>query len=89
VAPRTIGLTEAKAKLSQITAEVNRTGRSVLVIKNNHPWVTIAPATDIAPKMPKHSAFGCLRQHADPSRRTQEDGAWEAAAAAADKHAIR
>lgn len=27
-----------------VTAEVNRTGRSVTILKNNKPWVVIQPA---------------------------------------------
>ncbi len=40
----TIGLAEAKNSFSRVTAEVNRTGRPVTVMKNNKPWVTISPA---------------------------------------------
>jgi prevent-host-death family protein len=49
--PLTIGFSEAKAKLSQLTEEVNRTGRSVVVYKHNKPWVTIEPAV-------QNSVFG-------------------------------
>lgn len=41
----TMGLAEAKNNFSRVTAEVNRTGRPVTVMKNNKPWVTISPAT--------------------------------------------
>ena len=40
----TMGLAEAKNNFSRVTAEVNRTGRSVTVLKNNKPWVVISPA---------------------------------------------
>ena len=40
----TMGLAEAKNNFSRVTAEVNRTGRPVTVLKNNRPWVTINPA---------------------------------------------
>lgn len=39
------GLAEAKNNLSRVTAEVNRTGRPVTVLKNNKPWVVIQPVT--------------------------------------------
>ena len=39
----TIGLAEAKTNFSKVTAEVNRTGRPVTVLKNNRPWVVISP----------------------------------------------
>ena len=40
----TMGLAEAKNNFSRVTAEVNRTGRPVTVMKNTRPWVTINPA---------------------------------------------
>jgi antitoxin Phd len=44
----TIGLAEAKNNFSRVTAEVNRSGRPVTVLKNNKPWVTISPAAGVA-----------------------------------------
>ncbi len=48
----TIGLAEAKANFSRVTAEVNRTGTPVTVLRKNKPWVVIAPvergAADVA-----------------------------------------
>lgn len=41
----TIGLAEAKSNFSKLTAEVNRSGKPVTVLKNNKPWVVIQPAT--------------------------------------------
>lgn len=40
---KTIGLAEAKARFSEVTTEVNRTGKPVTVLKNNRPWVAICP----------------------------------------------
>lgn len=54
MAALTMGLAEAKNNFSRVTAEVNRTGRSVTILKNNMPWVVIQPArssssaTDVA-----------------------------------------
>ena len=54
MAALTMGLAEAKNNFSRVTAEVNRTGRSVTILKNNKPWVVIQPArssssaTDVA-----------------------------------------
>lgn len=52
MAAATMGLAEAKANFSKVTAEVNRTGRPVTILKNNRPWVVIAPvnpsAVDVA-----------------------------------------
>lgn len=39
----TIGMSDAKANFSRLTAEANRTGCSVVVFKNNKPWVEIRP----------------------------------------------
>lgn len=48
----TMGLAEAKTNFSRVTAEVNRTGIPVTVLKNNKPWVVIMPvergAADVA-----------------------------------------
>ena len=43
----TIGLAEAKNNFSKVTAEINRTGRPVTVMKNNKPWVVIMPASAV------------------------------------------
>ena len=54
MAALTMGLAEAKNNFSRVTAEVNRTGRAVTILKNNKPWVVIQPArssssaTDVA-----------------------------------------
>lgn len=42
----TMGLSEAKNNFSRVTAEVNRTGKSVTILKNNKPWVVIQPARE-------------------------------------------
>lgn len=47
MATLTMGLAEAKNNFSRVTAEVNRTGRSVTILKNNKPWVVIQPAQRI------------------------------------------
>lgn len=38
-----IGLTRAKEQFNSITARANETGREVLVMKRNAPWVKIVP----------------------------------------------
>ncbi|QUC02980.1 type II toxin-antitoxin system Phd/YefM family antitoxin [Atopobium sp. oral taxon 416] len=37
--------TTEEPNFSKVTAEVNRTGRPVTVLKNNKPWVIIQPAS--------------------------------------------
>jgi len=43
-----MGLAEAKNNFSRVTAEVNRTGKPVMILKNNRPWVVIQPAQQAA-----------------------------------------
>jgi len=49
-----MGLAEAKNNFSRVTAEVNKTGRPVTILKHNKPWVVIQPVkksvsiTDVA-----------------------------------------
>ena len=38
-------LAEVENNFSKVTAEVNKSGRSVTVLKNNRPWVVIQPAS--------------------------------------------
>ncbi|AEB06413.1 prevent-host-death family protein [Coriobacterium glomerans PW2] len=40
----TMGLADARNNFSRVTAEVNRTGRPVAVLKNNEPRVVIQHA---------------------------------------------
>ena len=44
MATLTIGLGDAKNNFSRVTAEANRTGKPVTILKNNRPWVVIQPA---------------------------------------------
>lgn len=39
----TVGMSDAKTNFSRLTADANRTGQSVVVFKNNKPWVEIRP----------------------------------------------
>lgn len=39
----TMGLAEVENNFSKVTAEVNRTGKPVTVLKNNKPWVVVSP----------------------------------------------
>ena len=36
-------MSDAKTNFSRLTADANRTGRSITVFKNNRPWVEIRP----------------------------------------------
>ncbi len=67
----TIGLAEARNNFSSVTAEVNKTGRPVTVLKNNRPWVVINPATPdgyAAPADPLDIAVDFMDEYADVFR---------------------
>ena len=38
-------LAEVENNFSKVTTEVNKSGRSVTILKNNRPWVVIQPAS--------------------------------------------
>lgn len=59
----TMGLAEAKNSFSRVTAEVNRTGRPVTVLKNNKPWVVIQPAD--ASGAPEDVAVDFMSEYGD------------------------
>ena len=41
----TMDLAEVENNFSKVTTEVNKSGRSVTVLRNNRPWVVIQPAS--------------------------------------------
>lgn len=61
----TIGLAEAKSNFSKVTAEVNRTGRPVTVLKNNKPWVVISPASAVRAASAEDIAVDFMDEYAD------------------------
>ena len=63
MAALTMGLAEAKNNFSRVTAEVNRTGRSVTILKNNKPWVVIQPARSSSSAT--HVAVDFMDEYAD------------------------
>lgn len=64
----TMGLAEVKNNFSKVTAEVNRTGRPVTVLKNNRPWVVIQPATQSAEGGAVDVAVDFMDEYADVFR---------------------
>jgi len=64
----TMGLAEAKNNFSKVTAEVNRTGRPVTVLKNNRPWVVIQPAAEAAQTDAVDVAVDFMDEYADVFR---------------------
>lgn len=59
-----IGLAKAK-NFSRVTAEVNRTGKPVTVLRNNRPWVTISPAAGIVKPDMLAVAVDLMDEYAD------------------------
>ena len=39
-----VGVREAKNRFSELTTQVNELGLTLVVLKNNRPWVVIQPA---------------------------------------------
>jgi antitoxin Phd len=64
----TMGLAEVKNNFSKVTAEVNRTGRPVTVLKNNRPWVVTQPATQAAEGGAVDVAVDFMDEYADVFR---------------------
>lgn len=64
----TMGLAELKNNFSKVTAEVNRTGRPVTVLKNNKPWVVIQPATQAVEGGAVDVAVDFMDEYADVFR---------------------
>lgn len=65
MAALTMGLAEAKNNFSRVTAEVNRTGRSVTILKNNKPWVVIQPARSSSSAAATDVAVDFMDEYAD------------------------
>lgn len=61
----TIGLAEAKNNFLRVTAEINRTGKPVTVLRNNRPWVTILPAAGITKPDMVAAAVDFMDEYAD------------------------
>jgi prevent-host-death family protein len=58
---RTIPAGEFKAKCLAVMAEVNSTGRAVLVTKRGKPLARVLPVEESIPKESPEAIFDCLR----------------------------
>jgi prevent-host-death family protein len=58
---QTIAAGEFKAKCLGVMAEVNSTGRPVLVTKRGQPFVRVLPVEEPAENESPEAIFGCLR----------------------------
>lgn len=71
-----VGVREAKNRFSELATEVNATGRTLVVLRNNKPWVTIAPAdAESAERRRRAEALKALTQSIEPAA---DEPAWDA-----------
>ena len=80
-----VGMADAKANLSGLIAEVERTGEPYVIMRYNRPAAVISPVPQ--ERAPSRSARGFLHHLADPSKIPLEEGAMARALVA--KHASR
>lgn len=71
-----VGVREAKNRFSELATEVNATGRTLVVLRNNKPWVTIAPAdAESAERRRRAEALKALTQSIESAA---DEPAWDA-----------
>lgn len=76
---RRIGLAEAKANLSGLVAQVERTGEPCVIMRYGRPAAVIAPLEPTGAQ--KARARGVLARYADLGKRDLESGAFGRAVA--------
>lgn len=72
-----VGMADAKANLSGLIAEVERTGEPYIVMRYNRPAAVISPVPQ--ERVSSRTARGFFADYADPELAEQEQGAWERA----------
>lgn len=73
-----VGSKEAKNRFSELSAEVNRTGSSLLVLKHGKPWVVIQPASEEATRRRNRlQSFHALTELIE--RDSADEPAWDPA----------
>lgn len=71
-----VGTREAKNRFSELTAEVNRSGAALPVLKNGKPWVVIQPAS--AEAMARRDRLARFRSLTETIERDADvDPAWD------------
>lgn len=73
-----VGMADAKANLSSLIAEVERTGEPYIVMRYNRPAAVISPMPQ--ERSTQRTARGFFSEYADPELMRAEEGAWERAA---------
>jgi len=80
---KSVGLFEAKTKLSELCEDVARSGRAIRVTRRGRPWVLIAPCTDPsqrksvwARRREYERAHGPLNEDFDVPERTLDRQTW-------------
>ena len=74
------GMAEAKARLSDLVAAVERTGEACIIMRYGRPAACITPVPEER-KAPERRAKGLLASYADADKRALEKGAFERAMA--------
>lgn len=70
-----VGVREAKNRFCELAAEVNSTGKALVVLRNNKPWVTIIPAdANAAEQRRRAKALRTLTQRIES---TIDEPAWD------------
>ena len=75
---RRVGMADAKANLSGLIAEVERTGEPYIVMRYNRPAAVISPMPQ--ERSTQRTARGFFSEYANPGLVHLEEGAWERAA---------
>jgi prevent-host-death family protein len=63
---KSVSTYEAKAHLSRLIAEVERTGKPVTICRNNHPVVDLVPHRDSRDALEQAPQLKGARFHGDP-----------------------
>ena len=72
-----VGTREAKNRFSELTAEVNRSGAALPVLKHGKPWVGIQPASaEAMARRDRLTRFRALTERIE--RDVEADPAWDA-----------
>ncbi|MDO4437451.1 MAG: hypothetical protein Q4B77_05825 [Coriobacteriaceae bacterium] len=69
-----VGLADAKANLSGLVARVEQAREACVMMRYNRPAALLVPLPEEAPRTAK--ARGMLSKYADPSKLSQEEGAF-------------
>lgn len=81
-----LGVAEAKARLSGLVADIERSGKSYVIERYGHPAALIVPIP--RQRNGSHRARGMLADYSDPQKRTLEEGAFARAMEKKHGHSV-